>query len=58
MNRPAITRLSFFAAHVPKPHRGGERHILMATAYLLRCFNDIPALGEIQRVALAATICG
>lgn len=52
------TQQAFFAAHVPKPLCGGERHMLIATAYLLRCFNDIPALGEIKRVALAEKIFG
>ena len=49
---------AFFAAHVPKPLCGGERHVLIATAYLLRCFHDIPALGEVQRVGLAEKIFG
>lgn len=52
------TQQGFFAAHVPKPHCGGERHVLIAAAYLLRCFNDIPALGEVSRVALAEKIFG
>jgi integrase len=52
------TQQAFFAAHVPKPHCGGERQVLIAAAYLLRCFNDIPALGEIKRVALAEKIFG
>ncbi|MFM0030729.1 tyrosine-type recombinase/integrase [Paraburkholderia madseniana] len=52
------TQAAFFAAHVPKPHAGGERHALIAVAYLLRCFNDIPDLGEVKRVALAEKIFG
>jgi hypothetical protein len=52
------TQQSFFAAHVPKPLCGGERQVLIAAAYLLRCFNDIPALGEVKRVALAEKIFG
>jgi integrase len=52
------TQQAFFAAHVPKPLCGGERHVLIAVAYLLRCFNDIPALGEVKRVALAEKIFG
>jgi integrase len=52
------TQQAFFAAHVPKPHCGGERHVLIGVAYLLRCFNDIPALGEVKRVALAEKIFG
>jgi integrase len=52
------TQQAFFAAHVPRPHAGGERHALIAVAYLLRCFSDIPALGEIKRVALAEKIFG
>ena len=32
--------------------------MLIAAAYLLRCFNDIPALGEVKRVALAEKIFG
>ena len=53
-----MTQQAFFAAQVPKPVCGGERQVLMATAYLLRCFNDIPALGEVKRVALAEKIFG
>jgi hypothetical protein len=52
------TQQAFFAAHVPKPLCGGERQVLIAAAYLLRCFNDIPALGEVKRVALAEKIFG
>lgn len=52
------TQQAFFAAHVPRPKCGGERHILIAAAYLLRCFSDIPALGEVQRVALAEKVFG
>ena len=53
-----IASIAVHAAHVPKPHCGGERQVLIAAAYLLRCFNDIPALGEIKRVALAEKIFG
>jgi integrase len=52
------TQAAFFAAHLPKPHAGGERHALIAVAYLLRCFNDIPDLGEVKRVTLAEKIFG
>lgn len=52
------TQQAFFAAHVPKPLCGGERQVLIAAAYLLCCFNDIPALGEVKRVALAEKIFG
>ena len=52
------TQQAFFAAHAPRPSAGGERHALVAVAYLLRCFTDIPALGEIQRVGLAEKIFG
>jgi integrase len=53
-----VTQQAFFAAHPPTPHSGGERHVLIAVAYLLRCFTDIPALGEVQRVPLAEKIFG
>ncbi len=49
---------SFFAAHVPTPQCGGERQALIAVAYLLRCFLDVPALGQVKRVALAKKIFG
>jgi integrase len=52
------TQAAFFAAHTPKPHAGGERHALIAVAYLLRCFNDVPSLGELKRVALAEKVFG
>ena len=52
------TQQAFFAAHAPRPQCGGERHVLIAVAYLLRCFSDIPSLGEVQRVALAEKIFG
>lgn len=52
------TQAAFFAAHVPKPQAGGERHAIIAVAYLLRCFNDVPGLGELKRVALAEKIFG
>jgi len=52
------TQQAFYAAHVPKPLCGGERQVLIATAYLLCCFTDIPALGEVKRVALAEKIFG
>ena len=52
------TQQAFFAAHVPKPLCGGERQVMIAAAYLLRCFNDIPALGEVKRVTLAEKIFG
>jgi integrase len=52
------TQQDFFAAHVPTPKAGGERHVLIAIAYLLRCFNDIPALGEVHRVGVAEKIFG
>ena len=52
------TQQAFYAAHLPRPSCGGERHILIALAYLLRCFTDIPALGEVQRVGLAEKIFG
>jgi integrase len=52
------TQQAFFAAHVPKPLCGGERQVLIAATYLLRCFNDIPALGEVKCVALAEKIFG
>jgi integrase len=52
------TQQAFFAAHVPRPKAGGERHVLIAVAYLLHCFADIPALGEVQRVGLAEKIFG
>lgn len=52
------TQRAFFAAHVPKPTAGGERHILISVAYLLRCFTDIPGLGEVQRIGLAQKIFG
>lgn len=52
------TQQAFFAAHRPKPSCGGERHVLIAVAYLLRCFADVPALGEVKRVALAEKIFG
>lgn len=40
------TQESFYAAHVPRPHARGERQALMAVAYLLHCFHDIPSLGR------------
>lgn len=49
---------SFFAAHVPTPKCGGERQVLIAVAYLLRCFLNIPDLGQVKRVALAKKIFG
>jgi integrase len=52
------TQQTFFAAHSPRPYAGGERHVLIAIAYLLRCFMDIPALGEVQRVGVAEKIFG
>ena len=52
------TQEAFYAAHVPKPYAGGERQALMAVAYLLRCFDDIPSLGDVKRVALAEKIFG
>ena len=52
------TQEAFYAAHVPRPHAGGERQALMAVAYLLHCFHDIPSLGEVKRVALAEKIFG
>lgn len=52
------TQEAFYAAHVPKPYAGGERQALMAVAYLLRCFGDIPSLGGVKRVALAEKIFG
>jgi hypothetical protein len=38
--------------------RWGRTHTLIAVAYFLHCFSDIPALGEIKRVALAEKILG
>lgn len=52
------TQEAFYAAHVPRPCAGGERQALMAVAYLLQCFHDIPSLGEVKRVALAEKIFG
>jgi integrase len=52
------TQQAFFAAHRPTPRAGGERQALMAVAYLLHCFHDIPSLGEVKRVALAQKIFG
>ena len=52
------TQQAFFAAHGPKPHCGGERQVLIAVAYLLRCCMDIPALGRVNRVALAEKVFG
>lgn len=52
------TQQAFFAAHRPTPHDGGERQALMAVAYLLRCFHDIPSLGEVKRVVLAEKVFG
>lgn len=52
------TQQAFFAAHVPRPKAGGERHALIALAYMLHCFTDIPALGEVHRVRLAEKIFG
>ena len=52
------TQQVFFAAHVPTPKAGGERHVLIAIAYLLRCCTDIPALGEVQRVGIAEKVFG
>lgn len=49
---------SFYEAHVPTPKCGGERQALIAVAYLLRCFLNVPALGQIKRVALAKKIFG
>jgi integrase len=49
---------SFFAAHEPTPQCGGERQVLIAVAYLLRCFMNMPALGQVKRVALAKKIFG
>lgn len=49
---------SFFAAHEPTPKCGGERQVLIAVAYLLRCFLNVPALGQVKRVALAKKIFG
>jgi integrase len=52
------TQQAFFEAHAPKPGCGGERQLLIAVAYLLRCFMDIPALGEVKRVVLAEKVFG
>jgi integrase len=52
------TQQAFFAAHRPTPHDGAERQALMAVAYLLRCFDDIPSLGEVKRVVLAEKVFG
>lgn len=52
------TQQAFFAAHGPKPHCGGERQVLIAVAYLLRCCMDIPVLGAVNRVALAEKVFG
>jgi integrase len=52
------TQQAFFAAHEPRPKAGGERHVLIALAYLLRCYTDIPALGEVHRIGLAEKIFG
>ncbi|CAE6840479.1 tyrosine-type recombinase/integrase [Paraburkholderia aspalathi] len=52
------TQQAFFAAHHPTPRAGGERQALMAVAYLLHCFHDIPSLGEVKRVTLAEKVFG
>jgi integrase len=52
------TQQAFFAAHRPTPHDGAERQALMAVAYLLHCFDDIPSLGEVKRVVLAEKVFG
>jgi integrase len=52
------TQQGFYAAHIPTPRAGGERHLLVAVAYLLRCFSDVPSLGEVHRVRVAEKIFG
>src|SRR5260370_25833112 len=52
------TQQAFFEAHHATPSDGGERQALMAVAYLLHCFHDIPSLGEVKRVALAEKVFG
>lgn len=47
------TQQAFYSAHIPTPQAGGERHLLIAIAYLLRCFTDVPSLGEVHRVRVA-----
>jgi hypothetical protein len=52
------TQQTFFAAHEPSSKVGGERHIRIALAYLLHCYTDITALGEVQRIGPAERILG
>ena len=52
------TQQAFYAAHILTPSPGAERHLLIAIAYLLRCFTDVPSLGEVHRVRIAEKIFG
>lgn len=52
------TQQAFYAAHISTPSPGAERHLLIAIAYLLRCFTDVPSLGEVHRVRIAEKIFG
>ena len=55
---PRHNSASLFLCSHPRPMAGGERHVLISVAYLLRCFTDIPSLGEVHRVGLAEKIFG
>jgi integrase len=48
---------SFFAAH-PRWDRGDLRQHMIAIAYLLCCFNDLPTLGRFERETLALKVFG
>ena len=51
------TQAAYLAAHPAWVNREA-RHGLIAIAYLLGCWTDLPALGEFQRVALAGKVFG
>jgi hypothetical protein len=48
---------AFFAAH-PRWDRGDLRQHMIAIAYLLHCFDDLPRLGQFERVTLALKVFG
>jgi hypothetical protein len=48
---------SFFAAH-PRLDRGDLRQHMIAIAYLLQCFIDLPRLGQFERETLALKVFG
>jgi hypothetical protein len=48
---------AFFASH-PRWDRGDLRQHMIAIAYLLHCFDDLPRLGQFERVTLALKVFG